>query len=153
MPNSIFPAFVQLVLKVPKQNRYGLQNLTYKRQVACTLYICACICLRELVHCQGRQLLKIVLSPFWKGVYAKRKEFVPSFLFRVDPFNKGLGVQESKQEVIKVLSLSSPLNILNDILTSFGILYPPSSESTGWNLAAQGPTVAILKLSSMTCLK
>ena len=60
-----------------------------------------------------------ILSPFWKGLYCKRKEFtlwerIHSFKrvedfslweqivpLTVDPFQKRLGVQEDKQKVIK----------------------------------------------------
>ena len=45
--------------------------------------------------------------PFWKDVYSKRKEFAPQgskfFPFRVDSFSKG--VQESKQEITKIVFL------------------------------------------------
>ena len=48
---------------------------------------------------------KIVLASFWKGVYSKRKEFAPkganSFLL---PFSEETCVQESKEEVTKVVS-------------------------------------------------
>ena len=49
---------------------------------------------------------KIVLCPFWKGVFSKRKEFAPGgskfFSYRVDTFPKAPGVQESKPDVIKL---------------------------------------------------
>ena len=38
-------------------------------------------------------LLSCTYTPFWKGVYSKRKEFAPKgskfFPFRVEPFSKG----------------------------------------------------------------
>ena len=51
--------------------------------------------------------LTIIFSPCAKGVYSKRKEFAPTgskfFPFRVDPFQKGIGIHKSKQEVISCL--------------------------------------------------
>ena len=50
--------------------------------------------------------VKTVIVPFRKGVYSKRKEFAPFgskfFSFRVDPFQKRLVAQGSKQEVTKL---------------------------------------------------
>ena len=47
----------------------------------------------------------MVLPPFWKGVYSKRKEFAPLgskfFPFRVGTFHKQNYMHESKQEVKK----------------------------------------------------
>ena len=44
---------------------------------------------------------KIVFAPFWKGVYSKRKNLLPTeskfFPFRVDHF----GLQKCKQEVLE----------------------------------------------------
>ena len=41
----------------------------------------------------------------YEGVYTNRKEFPPRFfLFRIDLFQKGLFVQEGKQEIMKVVS-------------------------------------------------
>ena len=41
---------------------------------------------------RGGNFVKIVLSPSWKGVFCKRKEFAPKgskfFTFRVDPFTE-----------------------------------------------------------------
>ena len=57
---------------------------------------------------KGSYSIKIALLPFWKEVYSKRKEFAPFgsvFSFRKDPFSEGGCVQESKQEVTKVVSL------------------------------------------------
>ena len=45
----------------------------------------------------GMETVKIVLPPFWKGIYSKRKNR--------PPFKKSLCIQESKQEVTKVVSL------------------------------------------------
>ena len=52
--------------------------------------------------------IKIDWIPFCKRVYSKRKEFALSkfFPFIEDPFQKGLGEQESKQEVTKVVFLA-----------------------------------------------
>ena len=45
-------------------------------------------------------------APFWKVVYSKKKEFAPPrskfFLLEKTPFQKGIGVQESKQEATNV---------------------------------------------------
>ena len=42
---------------------------------------------------RGGNSVKIILSPFLKGIYSKRKEFAPKwskfFPFRVDPFSEG----------------------------------------------------------------
>ena len=65
--------------------------------------------LREQILFQGRQLSKTYFVSLMKVVYSIRKEFAPHgskfFPFRVDPNQKGLGVQESKKEVTHVISL------------------------------------------------
>ena len=54
----------------------------------------------ESADCKGndalsmwRNAFKIILAPFWKRVFSKRKEFAPSgsklFPFRADPFSEG----------------------------------------------------------------
>ena len=60
----------------------------------------------------GRQFCQtVVLPPFWKGIYSKRKEFAPLwnklFSFRVNPFSEGdnNGMQASEQNVTKVISV------------------------------------------------
>ena len=57
----------------------------------------------------GGNSAKIILPPFWKGVYSKRKEFAPKgskfFPFRVDPFQKESDMQEQKEEVTIIVSL------------------------------------------------
>ena len=54
--------------------------------------------------------VKIGLPPFCDGVCSKKNEFAPRrskfFPFRVDPFQKGLGVQKNEQEVRNVASLA-----------------------------------------------
>ena len=45
-------------------------------------------------------LLNSFLSPFRKGVYSKRKELAPK-----GHLQSGPGVQKSKQEITKVMSL------------------------------------------------
>ena len=55
--------------------------------------------LRELIHFQGRQLYQNCFLYFLKRGLLKKeidRKYCP---FRVDPFQKGLGGQESKQEV------------------------------------------------------
>ena len=55
---------------------------------------------------KGDNSSKIGLSSFWKGDYSKRKEREQILSFQSGPpFQKGLGVQESRQEVTKVVSL------------------------------------------------
>ena len=58
---------------------------------------------------RGDNSFRIVFTALLKRVYPKRKEFVPKgkklFPLRVDPFSEQLSVQESKLEVIKVVSL------------------------------------------------
>ena len=46
---------------------------------------------------RGGNSVKIVMPPFWKGVYSKMQELAPIGI----PFQKGLGVQETKPEVTK----------------------------------------------------
>ena len=65
----------------------------------------------EQLHFQGRQLFQNVLVPSKKkGVHTKRKEFAffgnKFIAFRVGTIQKGFGIQESKQEVIKFVSLA-----------------------------------------------
>ena len=52
---------------------------------------------------RGGNFVKNCLPPSEKGSAPKRKEFAPNgskfFPFRGDPFQKGLNMQESKQEV------------------------------------------------------
>ena len=59
-------------------------------------------CLRETAAQVG-------FAPFGKGVYSKRKEFVPNgsqfFPLELIPFQKWIDIQESKHEVTKVVSL------------------------------------------------
>ena len=52
---------------------------------------------------RGSDVHSNILPPFWKEVYSKRKEFAP--LIEKNNFQKGIYVQESKQEVTKVVSL------------------------------------------------
>ena len=88
----------------------------------------------------GGSFVKLNLLPFWKGkvLFSKertcsQREKILSF-FRVDPFQKGLGVQESKQKVTKVVFivktggiLSSPLNtVLHLTLLIGGLPLLPS---------------------------
>ena len=58
------------------------------------------------------QIFFLLLSEKWSTL--KGKNLVPlgerSFLFCADLFQKGLDVQESKQEVIKVVSLAKKIN-------------------------------------------
>ena len=60
--------------------------------------------MRNIHSFRGSNIVKLFLSPFWKGVYSpKVNKF---FLFRVDPaFQKGTDLLVSKQEVTKVVSL------------------------------------------------
>ena len=55
----------------------------------------------------GAENLSKLLSPFWKGIFSKRKEFAPNgskfFPFRVDPFSEENWCIESKEEVKKRL--------------------------------------------------
>ena len=55
-------------------------------------------------------LLYCKLSPFWKEVYSKRKEFAPTgskfFPFRVDPFSEG---RQKPFEQLPPLEVSIPL--------------------------------------------
>ena len=67
---------------------------------------------------KGGSSMKIVLSSFLKGAYSKRKEFAPCFpweqilsFFSRPLFQEGLGVQEIKQEVSKVVSLGGSSKI------------------------------------------
>ena len=58
----------------------------------------------------GGNSFKMVLSPFWKGVYSKRKEIASQgskFLaFRVDPFSRGAWCAEkTKKESLKLSPL------------------------------------------------
>ena len=57
----------------------------------------------------SREATLSILSPCCKGVHSKRKQFAAFerkfFPFRRLPFQKWIGVQESKQEVTKVVSL------------------------------------------------
>ena len=75
----------------------------------------------EWIHSGEATISCFFLPAFWKGVYSKRKEFAPKgvyskrkefapfgskfFPFRVDPFQKGIGMQGSKQELPKVVYL------------------------------------------------
>ena len=58
-------------------------------------------------------------TTLWKRFYSKRKEFAPSgkkfFTFRIHPFQKRFWVQESKQEVTKLVCLVKRMaeNLLN----------------------------------------
>ena len=58
---------------------------------------------------RGRSLFQNFYLPSEKEYALKGKNLLPLgskfFLFRVDPFQMGLGVQESKQEVTKFVSL------------------------------------------------
>ena len=74
---------------------------------------CTCYSVTMIINFKGNQYtfkgdnyLKIVLAPFWKGPTLKGKNLLPrganSFQ---DLFSKELDVQESKQEVTKVVSL------------------------------------------------
>ena len=47
----------------------------------------------------GGNSVKMILSPFWKRIHAKKKEFFPT----EDLFLKGLAVQDSKQIITKVI--------------------------------------------------
>ena len=54
----------------------------------------------------------ILFTVFCKRVYSKRKECAAReskvFPFRTDPFQKEIGVQESKQEVTRVTKICLP---------------------------------------------
>ena len=55
----------------------------------------------------GEATLSKWLLPFWKVVYSKRKELDPNgkfFPYRAEPFSEGAWLQESKQEVTKIVS-------------------------------------------------
>ena len=57
------------------------------------------------MHFRGDATLSYVFCSFRKWVYSIRKEFAPRgrkfFFHRVGLFQKGIGEQESKQEVTK----------------------------------------------------
>ena len=59
------------------------------------------------MHLQGRDtLVKTILSPSEQASSLNlRKEFAPNFLREQTSFKKVIGVQQSKQEVTKVVSL------------------------------------------------
>ena len=64
---------------------------------------------REWTRCHYQGMFyKKCFSSILKMDYSKRKEFAPEgskfFPFGVDPFQKGFGVQKSKQEVTKIFS-------------------------------------------------
>ena len=79
----------------------------------------------EMIHFQGKQLCQNCFVSFRKGVYSIRKEFVPIgskfFPYRVNPFQKGLGMQKNKQEVIKVFSLCRNAEKIPNVFTPLNI--------------------------------
>ena len=74
-----------------------------------TLISCTYISKRNLTIEGADNSVKIVCFSSEKGSVLKRKNLLPllsrSFPFRVDPFQKGLGLQDGKLEVTKVVSL------------------------------------------------
>ena len=90
-----------------KQILVSWRDLPLKREAEILLYV---LFLSVSIHLTGNEYnskvgnsSKLFLVPFWKGAYSKMEEFAPKgnkfFPFRVDPFRKGIDVQESKQEV------------------------------------------------------
>ena len=57
-------------------------------------------------------------TPFWKGTYSKRKNLLPLSFYSKPLLQKGLGVQESMQEVTKV---DSPVKIAHEIYQVYPI--------------------------------
>ena len=52
---------------------------------------------------QGTTLSKSFLSPSEKGSFQLGKSLLPPSLIELTPFQKGIDMQEGKQEVIKVV--------------------------------------------------
>ena len=73
--------------------------------------------------------MEIVLPTCRKGFRKKLAPYGSKFFpFRVDPFQKGLGVQESKQEVTKVISLAKMAE--NLLRASNSLIIPVSNLLT-----------------------
>ena len=56
---------------------------------------------------------EIVLYPFWKGVYSKRKEFAPReskfFSFEVDPFSEDAFGAGKQTEIVSLANMAENL--------------------------------------------
>ena len=74
----------------------------------------------------GGNSFKFVLFPSEKGSAQKGKNLLPrganSFLFQQTPFQKGLGAQESTQEVTKVAFLVKMAKNLPSIFSTLAVL-------------------------------
>ena len=112
--------------------------LKFYRLSGVTFYDCIntmyqCLFLRDIEPLRGNNKLtrevtqsNFFLPPFWKGVSTKRKEFAPCgskfFPFRVDPFQKGPGMQKSKWKSQKFFPLSKVAENLPSVsLTHFSL--------------------------------
>ena len=66
---------------------------------------------------QGGNSVKLFLSPFWKGIYSKRKEFAPSgskfFSFREGPFTEGACSARDKKLSSFAIMADIPLRVSN----------------------------------------
>ena len=70
---------------------------------------------------RGDNLVSIILAPSEKRSTLRRKNLSPVnkfFLFRVDHFQKGIGMQESKQEVTKGVCSVDMMEKLPSVLSS-----------------------------------
>ena len=102
--------------------------------------------LMKLIHIQGN-----IFASLLKSVFSKRKEFLPlgtnSFLLEKTPFQKGLGVQESKQESQNCL-LSKNCRKLTKCIQSSLCKYEPCHAKiclrTYANLCSQCPLMKSL---------
>ena len=83
MGNSVFPE--KIVLKIRNVVRWRVKGNEYTFN--------------------GDNSVQKVYVPFWKGMYSIRKEFAPkgsnSFLTKYTNLQKGIGDEDSKQEVTK----------------------------------------------------
>ena len=65
--------------------------------------------------------VKMFLLPQWKGSIVKGNNLLPlganSFLLEKTPFQKGIGVQEHKQEVTNIISLAQNGGNLSSVLS------------------------------------
>ena len=69
----------------------------------------------------GGNSVQIILLPFWKVFYSKRKEFAPLgsqfFSYRVDPISERIDMQADDQEIINyVFFVEMAENLLNYLI-------------------------------------
>ena len=89
------------VCKYPEHKAQALQTTFSATNLSCDL--------KGVDNCRVNNSFTMVLHPFWKGIYYKRKEFAPIgskfFPFRADPFSEGEVCRKANRKSEKAISL------------------------------------------------